>query len=110
MILLLGDSNFRNTLEEHGESLTASIGEEIKFFMVTSNESLKLQLENREDEPKIVVIGTPLNEIVHKYNDNKKKGRAETIREVLEEQNPWTRRGSTINLANRNRKVMYRSN
>jgi hypothetical protein len=97
MILLLGDSNFRNTMEEHGESLTAAIGEELKFFMVTSNESLKLQLENRDDEPKIVVIGTPLNEIVHKYNDNKKKGRAETIREVLEEQNKLVRQAASAN-------------
>jgi hypothetical protein len=86
MILLLGDSNFRNMIQDHGEALKVSIGEEIKFFMTTSNESLKLQLENREDEPKIVVIGSNLNEIVHKYNENKKRGRAETIREILEEQ------------------------
>ncbi len=97
MILLLGDSNFRNMMEEHGESLSAAVGEEIKFFMATSNESIKLHLEGRTDEPKMVVIGTPLNEIVQKYNDNKKKGRAETIREVLEEQNKLVRLAAAAN-------------
>jgi hypothetical protein len=87
MLLLLGDSNYRNTMETFGEAFTSQIGEEVKFFMTSSNESLRLQLTNRPDQPKIVVIGAPVNEIVHKYNENKKKGRAETIREVLEEQN-----------------------
>jgi hypothetical protein len=87
MLLLLGDSNYRNTMETFGEVFTAQINEEVKFFMTTSNESLRLQLTNRTDQPKIVVIGAPVNEIVLKYNENKKRGRAETIREVLEEQN-----------------------
>jgi hypothetical protein len=97
MILLLGDSNFRNMIQEHGESLSAAVGEEVKFSMATSNESLKLQLENREDTPKIVIIGAPLNEINQKYNENKKKGRAETIREVLEEQNKLVRQAAIAN-------------
>jgi hypothetical protein len=97
MILVLGDSNFRNTMEEFGESLSATIGHQISFCMTTSNESMKLQLENRTDSPKIVVIGSPLNEIVAKYNENKKKGRAETIREVLEEQNKLVRQAAEAN-------------
>jgi hypothetical protein len=97
MILMLGDSNFRNMMEEHGESLSAVVGEPINFYMSTSNESMKIQLENRSDNPKIVIIGSPLNEIVAKYNDNKKKGRAETIREVLEEQNKLVRQAASAN-------------
>ncbi len=102
MILILGDSNYRNMLEEHGESMKASTSEEIKFFMCTSNESTRLQLENRSDSPKIIVIGCPLNEIVHKYNDNKKKGRAETIKDILEEQNKIVR-----SAANANPNILY---
>jgi hypothetical protein len=91
MIVILGDSNYRNMLDEHSESLSASISEEIKFFMCTSNESTRIQLEGRTDNPKIILVGCPLNEIVHKYNDNKKKGRAETIKDILEEQNKMIR-------------------
>jgi hypothetical protein len=97
MILILGDSNFRNTIQEHGDNLKAATGEEIKFFMCTSNESTKIQLEGRTDSPTIVIIGTPLNEIVHKYNANKKTGRAETIKEVLEEQNKLVRKAAEAN-------------
>jgi hypothetical protein len=86
MILLLGDSNFRNMMEVHGEALSANVGEEIKFHMATSNETIRIHLEGRTDTPKVVIIGSPINEIVLKYNENKKKGRAETIKEVLEEQ------------------------
>jgi hypothetical protein len=85
MILILGDSNFRNMIEVHGEALSTSVGEEIKFHMSTSNETTRIHLENRTDSPKIVIVGSPINEIVQKYNENKKKGRAETIRDILEE-------------------------
>ncbi len=97
MIVILGDSNYRNMLEDYNDSLTASAGEEIKFFMCTSNESTKIQLEGRNDNPKIILVGCPLNEIVHKYNDNKKKGRAETIKEILEEQNKMVRTAANAN-------------
>jgi hypothetical protein len=97
MILILGDSNFRNMIQDHGEAMKATIGEEIKFNMTTSNESLKLQLQNREDEPKVVIIGCPLNEVNQKYNENKKRGRAETIREVLEEQSKLVKQAALDN-------------
>jgi hypothetical protein len=97
MILILGDSNFRNMIQDHGEAMKASVGEEIKFNMTTSNESLKLQLQNREDSPKVVIIGCPLNEINQKYNENKKRGRAETIREVLEEQSKLVKQAALDN-------------
>ncbi len=97
MLLILGDSNFRNALETFGEALSAKIGEELKFFMASSNETIKIHLNNKDLHPKIVVIGTPLNEIVHKYNANKKTGRAETIKEVLEEQNKIVTEAAQLN-------------
>ncbi len=58
----------------------------VKFEFVTSNESLKLALQDREDTPTIVIFGCPLNEVVVKVKTDKKKGRDETLRMVLEEQ------------------------
>jgi hypothetical protein len=88
MIVVLGDSDFRNMFAESGERMSASVGKQITFYMATSNESIKLQLEQeREDMPEIIIIGTPVNEIVQKVARNKNKGRDETIRSVLEEHN-----------------------
>jgi len=86
MILILGDSNYRNTLEIYKEALEKSISDDVKFEFVTSNESLKLALQDREDSPTIVIFGSPLNEVVLKVKSDKKKGRDETLRIVLEEQ------------------------
>jgi len=86
MILILGDSNYRNTLETYKEALEKSICDDVKFEFVTSNESLKLALQDREDSPSIVIFGSPLNEVVLKVKTDKKKGRDETLRLVLEEQ------------------------
>jgi len=57
--------------------------------MITSNESLKTTLEKLEQKqvPKILVFGAPLNEIVHKLKTCQKKGRDETIKTVIDEQN-----------------------
>jgi hypothetical protein len=97
MLLVLGDSNFRNTIEQFGAEMRNECDEEVKFVMTTSNESTKVQLENRTDSPKIVVVGPPLNEIVYKYNENRKRGRAETIKEVIEEQNKLIRQAAAAN-------------
>ncbi len=86
MILCLGDSNFRNTLETNKERLEASLGEEVVFKMATSNESIKAHLEALTDEPSIIIIGTPVNEVVKITTSNKNKGRDETLRAVIEEQ------------------------
>jgi hypothetical protein len=103
MILFYGDSNVRNMLEQHKLELCSSLNEEIEFKMVTSNESLKTQLESLTDEPKVIVIGTPLNEIVKTVSTNKNKGRDETIRTVIEEMskivhNSAVTRGNTLHL------------
>jgi hypothetical protein len=86
MIVCLGDSNFRNTCEANKERLEASIGEEIAFKMATSNESIKAHLEAMTEDPSIIVIGTPVNEVVKIVSNNKNKGRDETLRVIIEEQ------------------------
>jgi hypothetical protein len=85
MILCLGDSNFRNTCEVNKERLEASIGEEFTFKMATSNESVKAHLEAMTEGPSIIIIGTPINEVVKITSNNKNKGRDETMRAIIEE-------------------------
>ena len=85
MILILGDSNYRNTMETYGESLSMAVGEEVLFEFVSSVESLRLALTGRKDEPSIVVAGSPLNEIASIVNKNQKKGRDETVKMVIED-------------------------
>jgi hypothetical protein len=45
MILSLGDSNLRRTLDVYKEQLEEDLEEEIVYEQVTNNESLKLSLE-----------------------------------------------------------------
>jgi hypothetical protein len=87
MILIIGDSNYRNTLDIHGERLSAAIKEKIEFASYTSNESLRTLLTNLKSAPKVILVCAPLNEIVHRLKTAQKKGRDETIRVVCEEQN-----------------------
>ena len=87
MILIIGDSNYRNTIIPNGDRLSAAIGEEVKFSMITNNESLKVELDGRTDSPKIIVIGAPLNEIAFKVSKNASRGRDATVKAVVEEQN-----------------------
>jgi hypothetical protein len=87
MILIIGASNYRNTLDKHGERLSAAIKEKIEFHSYTSNESLKVQLDKLQGPPKVILVSAPLNEIVHRLKSAQKKGRDETIRTVCEEQN-----------------------
>jgi hypothetical protein len=83
MIVIYGDSNYRNMLEQHKTQLSATLEDEITFKMVTSNESLKTQLESLVEAPKIIIIGTHLNEVVRTVSVNKTKGRDDTIRAVI---------------------------
>ena len=55
--------------------------------MATNNESLKLELEGCVVTPKIIIIGAPLNEVAFKISKNSKRGKDETVRSVVEEQN-----------------------
>jgi hypothetical protein len=87
MIYIYGDSNFRNCLEINGERLAASVGDQVIFKMATSNESIRTQLESLEPEaqPKVVMVGLPLNEVIKTCSNNKNKGRDETLRTVVED-------------------------
>ncbi len=84
-IHLLGDSNLRNTLEANKERLVTATSEEFVFKMTTSNESIRTYLEATVDEPKIIFIMTPINEVVKIVQRNQAKGRDETLRAVIEE-------------------------
>jgi len=75
-------------LDKYGETLSAKVQEKINFFPYSSNETLKAVLEGKDsDNHKIILVTAPLNEIVHKLKTGKKKGRDETIKTVIEEQN-----------------------
>jgi len=74
-------------METYGESLHKATNDPVVFAYITSNESLKAALQGRTDDPKIIIIGAPLNEIVLKVKSDKKKGRDETVRLVSEELN-----------------------
>jgi hypothetical protein len=85
VIHMLGDSNLRNTLEINTERLVTATSEEYVFKMATSNESIKTHLESTLEDPKIIFIMTPLNEVVKSVQKNQSKGRDETLREVIAE-------------------------
>ncbi len=84
-IHLLGDSNLRNTLEINTDRLVTATSEEFIFKMATSNESIKTYLEAIMEDPKIIFIMTPLNEVCKTVQKNQAKGRDETLRAVIEE-------------------------
>jgi hypothetical protein len=84
-VLLLGDSNMRNTWEANKDRLSAAVGEEVVFKMSTSNESIKAHLEGAGTQPKIVFIAPPLNEVVKTVQKSPAKGRDATLREVIGE-------------------------
>ncbi len=86
MILILGDSNYRNTLDVYGEQLSLAVKEKINFIIISSNETMRVALETAHHY-KIIVVAAPLNEIAHRVKTGGKKGRDETIKNVIEEQN-----------------------
>jgi hypothetical protein len=96
-IHLLGDSNLRNTVEINKDRLVTATSEEFIFKMATSNESIKAYLEAFEEDPKIVFIMTPLNEVVKTLQKNPGKGRDETLRAVIEEMSKIVHASATTN-------------
>ena len=86
MILILGDSNYRNTMEVYGNSLSLAVEDVVNFEFCSSVESLKLALSSREDSPTIIMIASPLNEIATRITKNQAKGRDATVKAVIEEQ------------------------
>jgi hypothetical protein len=64
MILLLGDSNLRQTFEAHKAEIEAAAEEEVEFDQATTNEALKVSLaKSRKEAPCLVFVSTILNEI-----------------------------------------------
>jgi len=69
-------------MEVNIKTLSDTAGTEVKFELVTSNESLKLSLENA-GQPGVIVIGSPINQVAAKIEKYPKKGKDETIRTVV---------------------------
>ena len=90
MIVIIGDSNFRELYNSHNDQIEEEVSEKILFRQATTNESLKLALaEESEDgeKPKLIIVGANLNEIVTRIAKNPKKGRDEVVKTVVMEQN-----------------------
>ncbi len=89
MILLAGDSNYRDVYNKFKKKIETETKEKVIFKQYTTNESLKLILANCEgqkERPKVFLIGAGLNELVAK-SKSKGKGRDELIRTIANEQN-----------------------
>jgi len=89
MILLTGDSNYREVYSKYKKRIEEETKESLVFRQYTSNESLKLVLSDKlgkEDRPKVFIIGAGLNELAAKAK-SKKKGRDDLVRTVANEQN-----------------------
>ena len=90
MIVIIGDSNYREICTSLKGKFETDLGEKIIFRQATTNESLKLVLEEEEEsgeKPKVIVVGANLNEIATRVTKNQKKGRDETVKTVVMEQN-----------------------
>jgi hypothetical protein len=72
MILLLGDSNLRQTFEEYGEQLKSSLDCDIVYEQTSHNETIKAALEKERDpKPTVIYINSILNEISNKVSRGK---------------------------------------
>jgi hypothetical protein len=72
MILLLGDSNLRQTFEEYGEQLKSSLDCDIIYEQTSHNETIKAALEKERDpKPTVIYINSILNEISNKVSRGK---------------------------------------
>ncbi len=63
MILIVGDSNLRNVVEENQHEIQSKLQEDIVFEQAGTNESLKAILEAVEKDYSKIVVGTLLNEV-----------------------------------------------
>jgi hypothetical protein len=86
MILLLGDSNLRKTVEEYGDKLKEALETEVVFEQTTTNESINAALEKeRNPKPNIIYVNSILNEISNKVSRG--KAIVDVIKNVTLEQN-----------------------
>ena len=94
MYLILGDSNYRLVYEAFGEQLGAAAECEVVFEQCTTNESLRIALEQvREPKPVVTYIGANLNEITAKVG--KGKPREDVIKTVTSDLNDNVNRVAT---------------
>jgi len=88
MILITGDSNYREVYTKFKKRIEKETKETVTFKQYSTNESLKLVLAGEEgkERPKVFLIGAGLNELAAK---SKKKGKShdELIRTIANEQN-----------------------
>lgn len=86
MIIILGDSNIRQTLETHQKDIEKVVKDSVVFEQATTNEALKLALmKQREEQPWLFYISSILNEIAAKTGKGKPK--EDAIKTVTLEQN-----------------------
>ena len=88
MIVVIGDSNYREICATLKDKIESETGERLIFRQATTNESLKIMLEEEEengDKPKVIMVGANLNEISTRAKGN--KGRDEMVKTVVMEQN-----------------------
>jgi len=89
MILVTGDSNYREVVNKFRKRIEEETGEGVTFRQYTTNESLKLVLSgsaNEKERPKVFLIGAGLNELAAKAK-NKKKGQDDLVKTVANDQN-----------------------
>jgi lysophospholipase L1-like esterase len=86
MILLLGDSNLRKTIETYGDQLKEELEIDYVFEQTTTNESIDAALEKeRNPRPTIVYVNSILNEISNRVSRG--KAIVDVIKNVTLEQN-----------------------
>ena len=88
MIIIIGDSNYREICLALNDKFEAELGEKIVFKQATTNESLIVALEEvekGEEKPKVIMVGANLNEIALRAKGN--KSRDEMVKTVVMEQN-----------------------
>ena len=86
MIVIAGDSNFRDLCQLKKDDMERETSKKIEFELVTSNESFKVLLEGMKDETKVIIVGPMMNEIATKSKGNT-KSREDIVKSVVLEQN-----------------------
>jgi hypothetical protein len=95
MILITGDSNFRELFNNHKQKLEDETGEVVVFKQYSTNESLRLILKNAgdsEEVPKVYVIGAGLNECAARVQKATKKKPEDIVKAIANEQNTVVQR------------------
>ncbi len=90
MILIIGDSNYRELVNKHKQQLEDETGETIIFKQCTTNDSLRLVLSSAGEGgevPKVFVIGAGLNKCATKVKQSTKKKPEDVVKAIANDQN-----------------------